>query len=229
MADIAAAAADWEALAIDCHRFSYMSRAIELQRDAIVRLDAFETVFDEGRREAQAAEHGDEANMWLSLQSMLHALRSELRMFVALKEDRADAAWGDLVSAQNAAAAALMAHRGAEGFPTYSEKLFVHEENLFPPQLFMSPAMTVAHSECSICSSAYGECVHVAGRAYNGEFCARVITEVSEIEEISLVTHPKDKRRRVEAMTDEEGVKRNLLTWRPITENPPDEPSNEPE
>jgi hypothetical protein len=170
MPDIASAAAEWEALANDCQRFAYMTRAIELQRDAITRLDAFETELDKGRRAAQAANHGGQANKWLSLQSMLHALRSEVKMFVALKEDRPNAAWDHLVAAQNAAAGALMAHRGAERFSTYGERLFVHEENLFPPQLFMSPGMTVGYSECSICSSAYGECVHVAGRAYDGEF-----------------------------------------------------------
>ena len=113
-----------------------------------------------------------------------------------------------------------MAHSGAETFATYSERLFVHERNLFPPQLFMSPAMTVAHSECSICASAYGECSHVAGRAYNGEFCARIIAEITKLEEVSLVTEPKDKRRRVLAVSDRDGVKRDALTWRPSEEQP---------
>jgi hypothetical protein len=163
MADIAAVAADWEALAGDCLRFCYMARAIEQQRAAIERLDSFEAVLLDGRRRAQSAGDGDKANMWLSMHTMLEALRFELQMFVELKEDRPDAAWDHLIAAPGAAAAALRAHSGAEGFATYSEHLFVHEENLFPPQVFMSPAMTVAHSECSICSSPYGECVHVAG------------------------------------------------------------------
>jgi hypothetical protein len=215
MFDIAAAAAEWEALATDCHRFAYMARAIELQQDAIHRLDGFASKLDDGRREAQAGDDADTANMWLSLRAMLHAVRSELQMFVALKEDRTGDAWERLIVAQNNAAAALMAHRGARAFATYSERLFAHERNLFPPQMFLSPAMTVGYSECSICESPYGECVHVAGRAYNGEFCARIITEITKFDEVSLVTNPKDKRRRVFAMTDDDGVKRDTLTWRP--------------
>jgi len=74
-------------------------------------------------------------------------------MFVALKEDRPAAAWEHLIAAQNAATGALRAHEGAEQFASYSEHLFVHEENLFPPQLFLSPAMTVGYSECFICST----------------------------------------------------------------------------
>jgi hypothetical protein len=44
--------------------------------------------------------------------------------------------------------------------------------------------------------------------------CARVISEVTQVDEISLVQHPKDKRRRVLFVSDEEGVRRNFLTWR---------------
>jgi hypothetical protein len=172
MTSVAEAAVDWEALALDCHRFAYMARAAELQQEAIARLDEFDVVLEDGRRDAQTRGNGDKANMWLSLQSMLHSVRSELQMFVALKADQPGVAWDHLVSAQNTAAGALMAHHGAASFAAYSERLLAHEANLFPPQLFLSPAMTVAHSECSICTTAYGDCIHVAGRAYNGEHCA---------------------------------------------------------
>lgn len=195
-----------------------MARAIELQRDAIERLSTFEKVLVEHKRDAQTRAAEGEANQLLALTTMLNVLRSELAMFVALMEDRAGAAWDHLVVAQNDVGAAVRAHPGASGFEPYSERLLLHERNLFPPQLFLSPGMTVGYSECSICSSPYGECVHVAGRAYMGEFCARVITEVSRLEEVSLVEHPKDKRRRIIAITDEDGVKRDFLTWRPEDE-----------
>ena len=112
-------------------------------------------------------------------------------MFVALKEDRAAEAWAHLVVAQNAAHGALMAHQGAVSAEQHLAQLHAHEDNLFPPQMFLSPAMVVAHSHCSICGSPYGECIHVAGRAYAGEFCARVITEVAKIDEVSVVTDPR--------------------------------------
>lgn len=215
MAEIAEAVAKWGELADEFQRYRYMARAIELQQDAVAKLDAFEAIVDLGRQDARACGRDDDANAWLSLQSVVHALASELRMFVALKEDRTGDAWDHLVAAQNAAHGALMAHGGAVAADRHLLQLLAHEENLFPPQVFLSPGMVVAHSHCSICESRYGECTHVAGRAYAGEFCTRVITEVSQFDEVSVVMDPKDKRRRVTAIGID-GVQRDFLTWRPV-------------
>jgi hypothetical protein len=214
MAEIAEAVATWGRLADECQRYRYMARAIELQQDAIAKLDAFEAIVDAGRQDARACGRDDDANACLSLQSVVHALASELRMFVALKEDRTGDAWDHLVAAQNAAHGALMAH-GAVAAERHLLQLLAHEENLFPPQIFLSLGMVVAHSQCSICESRYGECTHVAGRAYAGEFCTRVITEVAQLDEVSVVMDPKDKRRRVTAIGID-GVQRDYLTWRPV-------------
>jgi hypothetical protein len=40
------------------------------------------------------------------------------------------------------------------------------------------------------------------------------------IEEVSIVTDPKDKRRRIVAISDDDGIKRDYLTWRPVEEGP---------
>jgi hypothetical protein len=56
-----------------------------------------------------------------------------------------------------------------------------------------------------------------------------VITEITEIEEVSFVTHPKDKRRRVLSITDDDGVRRDLLTWRPVEDGTPSESGGEPD
>ena len=47
-----------------------------------------------------------------------------------------------------------------------------------------------------------------------------VITEVARIEEVSIVTDPKDKRRRIVAISDDDGIKRDYLTWRPVEDGP---------
>jgi|SRR5215204_825106 len=144
-------------------------------------------------------------------------------MFVALKEDRSGEAWDHLVASQNAATAALRAHDAMRDLEAYPEKLLLHEGNLFPPQLFLSPAMTVGFSECSICNEPYGDRGHIAGKAYMGEFCARKISDVTEVSELSFVEQPKDKRRRIIMVADDQGGKRDFLTWRPLkNEDEPD-------
>ncbi len=216
--DISELARDWEDLVTECLKLAYVARAIELQQGAIERLDEFAKLLKARKRETQQAGDEDEANLLLASLCVLQTVRSELAMFVALKKDCADDAWDHLVSAQNAASAALAAHHRMRGeFEEYSERLYTHEQNLFPPQIFVSPAMTVGCSVCSICEAAYGECHHVAGLPYMGEFCTRVISEVTEVTEISIVDHPKDKRRRMLFASGPNGSSRDLMTGRVTT------------
>jgi hypothetical protein len=207
---------EWEALLQDCRRFAYMARAIEFQRDAVDRLAAFAEALLERKRDAQTRQAEDEANLLLGILTMLNAVRSELLMFIALKEDRTSEAWDHLVVAQNDVGAAVRAAPQLASAERYVDVLLVHEQNLFPRQVFLSPSMLIGRSQCTICGSPYGECVHVAGRAYMGEFCVRYITEVDRIEEISVVGDPADKRRRVESVKADDGAHRDYLTWRPV-------------
>ena len=207
---------EWETLLQDCRRFAYMARAVEFQRDAVDRLAAFAEALLERKRDAQTRQAEDEANLLLGMLTMLNAVRSELLMFIALKEDRTSEAWDHLVVAQNDVGAAIRAASRLASAERYVDVLLVHEQNLFPRQVFMSPSMLIGRSQCTVCGSPYGECVHVAGRAYMGEFCVRHITEVDRIEEISVVGDPADKRRRVESVKADDGVHRDYLTWRPV-------------
>lgn len=197
-------------------RFAYMSRAEELQHEAAEALCVNGQEVEARLHEAQERVDEDEANMLLALGLVLRCLESELRMFISLKEEQPGQAWDQLISAQNTLSSALRIRPEIEGMDHYVDHLALHEENLFPPQHFLSPAMTVGYSECSICASAYGECKHVAGRAYMGELCARVISEVTEVREISLVKEPKDKRRRIISITDDDGVTRDFLSWKRV-------------
>jgi hypothetical protein len=207
---------EWEALLQDCRRFAYMARAIELQRNAVDRLMEFAESLLERKHDAQTRRAEDEANLLLGMLTMLNAVRSELLMFIALKEDRTAEAWDHLVVAQNDVGAAIRAAPQLASTERYVDMLLVHEQNLFPRQVFISPRMVVGRSQCTVCGSAYGECVHVAGRAYMGEFCARSITEVDRIEEISVVGDPADKRRRVVSVKADDGAHRDFLTWRSV-------------
>jgi hypothetical protein len=210
---------EWEALLRDCRRFAYMARAIEFQRHAADRLTAFAQTLLERKRDAQTRRSEEEANLLLGMLTMLNAIRSELLMFIALKEDRTAEAWDHLVVAQNDVGAAIRAAPRLASAERYVDVLLVHEQNLFPRQVFISPGMVIGRSQCTVCGCPYGECVHVAGRAFMGEFCVRYITEVERIDEISLVGDPADKRRRVESVTADDGAHRDYLTWRPVDPN----------
>ena len=78
--------------------------------------------------------------------------------------------------------------------------------------------MIIAKSKCSICGHDYGECDHIVGKAYMGEMCVRIIEEVKELKEISLVTEPANKRARIISITDEDGISRDIMTWRPVSD-----------
>jgi hypothetical protein len=160
----------------------------------------------------------DSANLILALEYSLEAQLNELNMWLALKKNEAGMAWGYLVDAQSATQWAIRAHRVAETSSTNQERLMLVERLIFPPQLFLSTGMVVKEDLCSICGSIYGECDHIIGRPYNGELCFRKITKL-EVQEVSLVDHPANKHCRI-LFIEEEGMKRDYLTWRPITGRP---------
>lgn len=83
----------------------------------------------------------------------------------------------------------------------------------------MSPGMVIGASECSICGQHPRECEHITGREYDGQVCHRVITEVREILEISLVARPAQPDARIQRVSvGVNGLKRALgPDWKPGT------------
>lgn len=158
----------------------------------------------------------DAANAMLSIEEMITALLSELRMWIALKGEDADAAWDQLVSAQYAARTAVQAHTIASHLDGYINHLHDLERVLFPPLAFFSPSYIIEHSTCSICGQEYGECEHIVGKAYMGQICTKVIEKVKEITEVSLVDEPANKRARITKITDDNGIWRDIMTWQVV-------------
>lgn len=69
-------------------------------------------------------------------------------------------------------------------------------QKLYPYSLFISPSFVIAETKCSICGavrSLRGGCDHVVGELYWGEECHRIITEIEEVPEISIVENPVQK------------------------------------
>lgn len=81
----------------------------------------------------------------------------------------------------------------------------------------MSPGMVIGASECSICHREPAECVHINGRVYGGKRCYRIITEVKEILEVSLVSRPAQPDARIQRLSVSTSDLQDRLgpTWQP--------------
>lgn len=203
----------------ELQKFCFITRAKELQLEACSKLEMLKTKASQLKQEAIDAYNENSANAMLSFEEMIDALINELKMWITLKDGNADAAWNYLVSAQYAARTAMQVHSVADHLDGYVNHLHILEHVLFPPQGFLSPGIIIERSTCSICGRDYEECDHIVGEAYMGEICVRIIEEVKELTEVSVVTEPANKRARIIRMSDEDGILRDTMTWRPVSDN----------
>jgi hypothetical protein len=169
---------------------------------------------------SNAVKNGNEesANALLSLEMLIRAMESELRMWVALKDEAPSDAWRYLVDAQTASRSAVAAHTIGKKLNAlnYLKRLVAFETLLFPPQGFTSIGASVKYAECSICGQEYGICDHLAGRPYWGQICVRNVVDAS-LNEISIVSEPDNKCCRITAIQDDEGLMRDTMTWRVVS------------
>jgi hypothetical protein len=204
----------------DCERFIVFARGIEFQQEAVEKLERLRSEILEIKIRVAKCGDNDSANFLLGLSCIPSALIEELKMIIALKEDRANDAWDNLIEAQDHVSTAIKAHDKFSYLEKYADKLSALEELLFPRQSFCSPGMIVRESECSICKQDYGECDHIKGIAYMGELCVRIIKK-AEFRELSLVKNPANKHARALHFADKEG-NRDMMTWRIKKETPED-------
>ncbi|QYJ91143.1 hypothetical protein [Shewanella halotolerans] len=191
---------------------------LSIARDSTLQLGAIEIL--EAFRESIAAEMAtaienkseDYANLLLGCTCVTTALVAELRMWLLLKENKPDAAWEELVTAQMATVDAVRAHSGFEHLAEHNRKLEAIERLVFPPQVFISSGMIVGKQECSICGAEYGDCDHLVRKPYMGQFCYIIAKDLS-LDHVAIVEHPADKRCRVQHFDVEGGV-RNRMTWK---------------
>jgi hypothetical protein len=82
-------------------------------------------------------------------------------------------------------------------------------EKLYPYRLFMSVGIVKEEAECSICGKSIDsfECEHVRGELYRGKRAYSIIKHIKQLEEISLVTNPADKRCVVQILDTSEQFK----------------------
>ena len=215
--DVALFSEVYNHVAVDCQKYCFTTRAIELQIEAYDRLSTLRQQASELKKRMVSIKDEDAANAMLSFESMIDAVSHELRMWILLKEDDPDAAWDALVEAQGAARRAMHAHSFAAHLEGYVSHLHILETHLFPVQLFLSIGTLIKSSRCSICDREYEECDHIAGRPYMGEMCGRII-ENAHLQEVSIVDVPANKHARAFQMTDGDGIRRHVMSWRPVND-----------
>lgn len=177
-------------------RYCFITRATELQKQVVANLTELLEAIAHFKKQAQEAKKENNANRLLSIECCLGAIRSELELWIALKEDRPTEAWGHLINAQQRAADSMRADQDLD-LSTLITRLQDVERVVFPRQTFMSTGLIVGRTECTVCRQEYEDCPHVKGRPYMGEFCCEEVREIEEFREVSIVDDPSSKHCRV--------------------------------
>ena len=75
-------------------------------------------------------------------------------------------------------------------------------EILFPYSMFLSVGILNEEVECSICGKSIDsfDCEHIAGELYRGKMARGIVKKIKEVDHVSLVTNPADKRCTVQVL-----------------------------
>lgn len=207
----------------DCLRLNYLSVGIELQEEAIDKLESMYEKVNERRKDCIKARSEAEANLaWIAC-CYLEGMKHFMRLWVHCKRDQMESAWDALVSAQERFETGLRL-RFNDGFFELNRHLYALERLLFPSCVYVSSSFLIENFECSICGTEYGECDHVAMNLYMGEMCVKVVQNLCGMDHIAIVSDPEDKRLRFPARV--EGRDLCSLTYRTrVIPEPTSEPS----
>lgn len=199
---------------VKSQNIAFFARGIEIQKNEIENLLNYDQYLEKIKKEFISAKKEKAANWIFCLQYGAKAIYHELSMIVYLKEDKMSEAWGNLIEAQHLTEIVIQNHPiDGDDLLGYKSRLHAYEITLFPKMMFSSYGGIVKISECSICGKDYNECDHIKGKLYVGEMCCRIIKEV-DLEEISIVENPADKRNRILTNTDKDGNTIDILTLR---------------
>ncbi|WP_321515948.1 HK97 family phage prohead protease [Marinifilum fragile] len=174
------------------------TRDIELQKEEKNTLHTFIEKAESLRKAENSNYSEPELNLILCLEISAEAIQSELSMLINLKEGNMDAAWGNLVYAQNQTSIVASNHPFSNGdyLNGYLARLDAYEKVIFPKMMFASTGGIIRETKCSICKGDYEECDHMKGKMYNGQLCVREIHKI-DLEEVSIVENPANKLCRV--------------------------------
>lgn len=196
-------------------------RDAELQQTEIERLT---TVKNRIRRfKNGAVQAGDEAgaNTLFHMQSMLNAHVAVLQMWLHLKKGENEQAWSAMIDGEDYVAIALKAdEKSGTGIDTFQQFLRDVERVIFPGfHIYNSIGAVIRGGVCTVCDQPFHTCDHIEKKVYWGRFCVRVHFEVVEADHAAIVPDPKDRRCIIKEYTGDDGIRRDYITWKPITKD----------
>lgn len=184
--------AAWLEFVPNNEKLLFLSVDSSLKRQAVQEVEAFLRAIQNIKVESRDEQNLN--NLWIHYHLLL-SLKYQLLMFLNLEKKNYDLAWGNLVDAEEIteAVAGIILHQNI-----FNRLRLLHSYELlfFPPQVFNSISVIILSDECSICSKPYAECSHEKGKLYMGEMCKQRILDF-DVNEISIVDNPKDKRCRM--------------------------------
>ena len=200
----------------DLKKFLFITRGVEILENARERLEKTKNELGQLKQEMIQLQDEDAANLILSLEHIASEIIEEFSIWIHLKKDNPNAAWDNLINAQNHATTAIQVHKVAEQFEieNYINRLHTIERVIFPPQVFVSAAMIVGRTTCSICGKDCDECEHLPGKPYMGEICLSVVSKIISADHVAIVEHPADKRCRILEFPNAHNMNRDMMTYR---------------
>lgn len=193
--------------------YLFLTRDKKVFEEQLSLLTNLKSEIIETKSEFISQQNENEANKWLSIENICLSIIEGLNLFVKLKENDPDAAWNNLIAAQNHS---HWSNNEYQLSGTIQRDCISHFNNielvLFPPQSFMSISMVSEKSECSICHKEFSECDHIRGEAYMGKACTEIATKIRDMHHVALVDHPDDKRCRVTHYGDKDPPTINKMT-----------------
>jgi hypothetical protein len=180
-------------------KFLFFVRDKELQIAAINELKELKEKISVDKQRCISIKNEPMANCILSDECLIQIYINLLTMIVNLKNNEPSKAWDHMVMAENNMRWAKSAARNMFNIndgEIYNMIQF-YEKYIFPHQMYNSIEAIYSTSKCSICNSEYGECNHIKGRAYMGEFCYEVISDIQSMPAIAIVEEPASKLHRI--------------------------------
>ncbi len=177
----------------------------QVQIDRVDNLMQTLKIVKEHKRQEVLNKNEDIANLFLYYQCAFNLKISHLNMCLSIKIGEPHTAWNYLIDTQEYFQYALRAFRvsgfasdsAIESLLEYKKKLLAVEDVIFHRYpVYLSCGFRTKEGTCSICAQPIDSCEHIEEYVYMGRICKRILTENNyvAIDEISLVTNPKDRR-----------------------------------
>lgn len=135
----------------------------------------------------------EELNSLFVARAYATAVSKYLKTITLIVDGKFAESWNIL---QDSADAIMIVKRFSEHDIHYLEERVVSLERMYPYNVFFSAGAVAKPPKCSICGEVYdsSKCSHLAGELYGGIMAGKIIEEIIEVEEVSFVDNPVDRR-----------------------------------